>query len=101
MLAGQDTFINHLLNKCGLTNGFEEENSRYNEITMDQIAELNLDYIFLSSEPYPFKEKHSVELQQYTNAKVVLVDGEMFSWYGNRLENFKNYFITDLSIKLV
>ena len=86
MIAGRNKFINHLLNKCGLTNGFEDENSRYNEISSDQIAELNLDYIFLSSEPYPFKEKHISELQKITNAKVVLVDGEMFSWYGNRLE---------------
>lgn len=96
MLAGQNTFINHLLNKCGLTNGFEDENSRYNEISSNQIAELNIDYIFLSSEPYPFKEKHIAELQKITNAKVVLVDGEMFSWYGNRLENFKDYFENEI-----
>lgn len=96
MIAGQNTFINHLLNKCGFINGFEDENSRYNEISSDQIAELNLDFIFLSSEPYPFKEKHITELQKITNAKVVLVDGEMFSWYGNRLEKFKNYFDTEL-----
>ena len=101
MLAGQNTFINHLLNKCGLPNGFEEENSRYNEISKDEISKLNLDYIFLSSEPYPFKEKHIVELQEYTNAKIILVDGEMFSWYGNRLENFKNYFENELMNQLV
>jgi len=101
MLAGQNTFINHLLNKCGLTNGFEEENSRYNEISKDQIAKLNLDFIFLSSEPYPFKEKHITELQKITTAKVVLVDGEMFSWYGNRLEHFKNYFDTELANQLL
>ena len=100
MLAGQNTFINHLLNKCGLMNGFEEENSRYNEISKDEISKLNLDYIFLSSEPYPFKEKHIVELQEYTNAKIILVDGEMFSWYGNRLENFKNYFENELLLLL-
>jgi ABC-type Fe3+-hydroxamate transport system substrate-binding protein len=100
MLAGQNTFINHLLNKCGLTNAFEDENSRYNEISKDEISKLNLDYIFLSSEPYPFKEKHIAELQEYTNAKIILVDGEMFSWYGNRLENFKNYFESELSLIL-
>jgi hypothetical protein len=55
-----------------------------------------LDYIFLSSEPYPFKEKHIAELQQFTKAKIVLVDGEMFSWYGSRLLGFKNYFENQL-----
>ena len=100
MLAGQNTFINHLLNKCGLTNGFEDESSRYNEISKDEISKLNLDYIFLSSEPYPFKEKHIAELNEYTNAKIILVDGEMFSWYGNRLENFKNYFESELVLIL-
>jgi len=100
MVAGQNTFINHLLSKCGFTNGFEKENSRYNEISIDEIAELNLDFIFLSSEPYPFKEKHIAELQEITNAKVILVDGEMFSWYGSRLTKFKDYFERELLLVL-
>lgn len=96
MIAGQNTFINHLLNKCGFTNAVDDEKSRYNEITPEEIASLSLDFIFLSSEPYPFKEKHIAELQEYTNAKIILVDGEMFSWYGNRLTQFKNYFENQL-----
>jgi len=96
MVAGKNTFINHILNKCGFINGVEDEGSRYDEINSEDIKSLNLDYIFLSSEPYPFKQKHISELQQFTNAKVILVDGEMFSWYGSRLAKFKNYFENEL-----
>jgi len=100
MLAGQDTFINHILNKCGFINAFTVDKSRYNEITTQQISELEVDYIFLSSEPYPFKQKHIEELQQFTKAKILLVDGEMFSWYGSRMIRFKNYFEGELSDEL-
>lgn len=42
--------------------------------------------LLLSSEPYPFGQKHVEELQpQLPGCKIVLVDGEMFSWYGSRL----------------
>ena len=92
MAAGQNTFINHLLGKCGLENSVLEKTSRYIELTKEQISLMDLDYIFLSSEPYPFKQKHIEKLQQITSAKVILVDGEMFSWYGSRLTNFRDYY---------
>ena len=42
--------------------------------------------MLLSSEPFPFKEKHIAEVKAaLPNADVQLVDGEMFSWYGSRL----------------
>lgn len=97
MVAGQNTFINHLLGRCGLQNAIVEKSSRYEELTPEQITSLNVDYIFLSSEPYPFKQKHLAELEKLTTAKVVLVDGEMFSWYGSRLTKFKNYYNTTLT----
>jgi hypothetical protein len=54
---------------------------------------LNPDYVFLSSEPFPFKEKHIKELQKnLPHAKILLVDGEMFSWYGSRLLQAPKYF---------
>jgi ABC-type Fe3+-hydroxamate transport system substrate-binding protein len=96
MVAGQNTFINHVLSECGFKNKVEGEDTRYDQITIEQIKELDLDFIFLSSEPYPFKQKHIRELQEYTKAKVVLVDGEMFSWYGSGLTKFKNYFENNL-----
>jgi hypothetical protein len=50
------------------------------------------DFIFLSSEPYPFTPDHYLEFQNLCpDAEIVLVDGEMFSWYGSRLLSVPNY----------
>jgi len=91
MVAGQDTFINDLLEKVGLTNMAINTEDRYSEITAEEIKKINPDYIFLSSEPYPFKEKDVLELNKFCQSSIFLVDGEMFSWYGSRLKYFKNY----------
>ena len=88
MAAGSDTFINHLLERCGfyIPGILSENDIRYPELSEDQIFHLNPEYILLSSEPFPFKEKHIKALQAILpKAKIMLVDGEMFSWYGSRL----------------
>jgi ABC-type Fe3+-hydroxamate transport system substrate-binding protein len=91
MVAGTGTFINDMLEKCGLVNAFEID--RYPEVNATALAAANPDIIFLSSEPYPFKEKHCAEFKTICpQAKVILVDGEYFSWYGNRLLDAPGYF---------
>jgi ABC-type Fe3+-hydroxamate transport system substrate-binding protein len=91
MVAGNDTFINNMLQTCGLTNAFEL--NRYPEVNEYMLKDANPDIVFLSSEPYPFSEKHIKEFKAILpNAKVVLVDGEMFSWYGSRLLLAPGYF---------
>jgi len=93
MLAGRNTFVNKMLENCHLTNIIEEPNSRYPEMTKDELRELNPDLLFLSSEPFPFKEKHIQELSNVIpKERIVLVDGEMFSWYGSRLMKAFTYF---------
>lgn len=90
MVAGKDTFINYLLQLNKFQNIYEDL-GRYPVINLK--LEKDVDFVFLSSEPFPFKEKHIEELQAYyTNAKIQLVDGEMFSWYGSRLIKSFNYF---------
>jgi len=91
MCAGNDTFINEVLTKLGINNLINE--SRYPEITHSQLQELNPEWLMLSSEPYPFKDKHIEEFRKLLpDAKISLVDGEMFSWYGSRLLHAKSYF---------
>lgn len=91
MVAGANTFIDHLLSICGLENIFSD--ARYPEISMNELANKNPDLIFLSSEPYPFKEKHLHDFsEKCPMAKTILVDGEMFSWYGSRLLDAPAYF---------
>lgn len=90
MCAGRQTFIHDILTKIGLQNVIQQ--SRYPETTISQLQTLNPQLVFLSSEPYPFKQKHIDEIQSaLPNAKVMLVDGEMFSWYGSRLVKAVNY----------
>ncbi|MDT0678137.1 ABC transporter substrate-binding protein [Autumnicola musiva] len=88
MVAGKDTFINNLLE----LNQFENIYSgRYPETDLQQLQENDPDLIFLSSEPFPFKEKHK-EIFESLRAEVILVDGEFFSWYGSRLLKAMDYF---------
>lgn len=85
MAAATGTFIDDMLRRAGFWNVFADLN-RYPEITAKQLAEAEPERIFLSSEPYPFSVKHLAEIQAICPAaKVELVDGELFSWYGSRL----------------
>jgi ABC-type Fe3+-hydroxamate transport system substrate-binding protein len=92
MAAGGDTFINSMLSAAGFKNVFAHL-SRYPVINMDQIISSGCQFVFLSSEPYPFKEKHISLINEYMpDCKVLLVDGEIFSWYGSRLLKAPDYF---------
>jgi ABC-type Fe3+-hydroxamate transport system substrate-binding protein len=93
MVAGHDTFISDMLNRLGFENVFHGEPSRYPEVTEAMLKEANPECLLLSSEPYPFKQEHLNELQAICpNAKILLVDGELFSWYGSRLQYAVPYF---------
>lgn len=91
MVAGNDTFINAMIEKCGWENAAQQ--ARYPTITEEEIKKINPEIIFLSSEPFPFKEKHIQELKNLIpHARIELVDGEMFSWYGSALVRSAAYF---------
>jgi ABC-type Fe3+-hydroxamate transport system substrate-binding protein len=93
MVAANHTFINHLLQKLNFNNVFANSLVRYPIITEQDLLLAQPAIIFLSSEPYPFKNKHIEELRQLLpSAKILLVDGEMFSWYGSRLLYSPAYF---------
>ena len=84
MLAGKQTFIDDILNRAGFENVIGVD--RYPEISVDQLKNLKPECIFLSSEPYPFKDEHVKEFKNICpDARVFIVDGELFSWYGSRL----------------
>jgi ABC-type Fe3+-hydroxamate transport system substrate-binding protein len=91
MVAGKNTFIDSMVQECGLTNAFDIE--RYPEVYPAMITDANPDVILLSSEPYPFKERHIAEFKiLLPDAIVKMVDGEIFSWYGSRLLEAPAYF---------
>ncbi len=92
MVAGGDTFIHDMLRRCGLDNLFGDR-LRYPSINLEYLAEMRCERVLLSSEPYPFAEKHILEIRAVLpDAKIQLVDGEMFSWYGSRLLDAPLYF---------
>jgi len=92
MTVGGDTFIHDMLQQCGLKSIFSEQ-VRYPEITLQQLVDNGCELLLLSSEPYPFKEKHILELQsRLPSTKIILVNGEMFSWYGSTLLEAPGYF---------
>jgi iron complex transport system substrate-binding protein len=93
MTIGHDTFIHHIMEKFGYQNVFGDQD-RYPSISIADIASKNPDLIFLSSEPYPFKESDIIELSSWVQSKIILVDGEIFSWYGTRMLRAKEYFST-------
>ena len=93
MVAGHDTFIDNMLSLCNLKNLSAELSGRYPEASVDTIKKLKPEVILLSSEPFPFSEKHMEEFKAICPAaKVVLVNGEDFSWYGSRLLGAPEYF---------
>ena len=94
MVAGNNTFINEMLKLNKLENIYENREERYPEVIIQKIRiQGNPDLVFLSSEPFPFKDEHAFEIGRFTHhAKTVFVDGEMFSWYGSRLINAFDYF---------
>jgi len=91
MWAGTDTFISKMLSYAGFKNVIST--FRYPEIEMSEMIAQKPEYIFLSSEPFPFGEPHIDELKEkYPDSKFIIVDGEMFSWYGSRMLKAPDYF---------
>jgi len=92
MTIGGDTFIHQMLTLAGLKNLYEDM-SRYPETgDLEKYKETMPDYVFLSSEPFPFNQKHKEKYQLvFPNSRVILVDGSIFSWYGSRMLQFPAY----------
>jgi ABC-type Fe3+-hydroxamate transport system substrate-binding protein len=92
MTIGGDTFIHQMLSSIGLQNAFAT-GKRYPVISIEELQNKKCDFIFLSSEPYPFKEKHRIILKnQFPTTEIILVNGELFSWYGSKLLESADYF---------
>lgn len=97
MVAGGNTFINELLQLNKFENIYDNHpnyEGRYPEVVVQKMRiQGDPDVLFLSSEPFPFKDEHAFELGRHTHhAITVFVDGEMFSWYGSRLFKAFDYF---------
>jgi ABC-type Fe3+-hydroxamate transport system substrate-binding protein len=103
MVAANQTFIDSMLTVAGFANAFGSQ-IRYPVVSPADLQTADPDLIMLSSEPYPFREKHLAELKEICpRARLILVDGELFSWYGSRLVHSADYLMklkSDFSIGL-
>ncbi len=95
MVSGRANFITDVLHHAGWQNAFEtgdySGSNRYPTVTMDDLKNAKPDAVMLSSEPFPFAEKHLQEFEQALNCPAILVDGELFSWYGSRMLKMPPY----------
>jgi ABC-type Fe3+-hydroxamate transport system substrate-binding protein len=90
MLAAKNTFIDQILARAGFDNVCLL--NRYPMVDLLDLKALKPDLIFLSSEPYPFKDEHVLEIKNiFPESSVLIVDGELFSWYGSRLQHTPDY----------
>ncbi|MBN3520489.1 ABC transporter substrate-binding protein [Algoriphagus lutimaris] len=96
MVVGKNTFIDQILTFGGFENRISE--NRYPKVSLDELVEIHPDYLLLSSEPFPFKEKHIEYFESHlSETKICLVDGEYFSWYGSRMLGTKQYLSNSFS----
>jgi len=92
IVAGNNTFVNDILKKTGFINVFKNLEG-YPKVTAKELNNCNADFVLLPSEPYPFENHHIDSYKSIIpGAKILLVDGQLFSWYGNRLLVSVNYF---------
>ena len=88
-VVGKNTYIDSVIEKIGFLNNCKL--IRYPDLS--ELKNTNPDFVFLSSEPFPFTEHHIEKYQNlFPKSKILLVDGEMFSWYGSRMLNAVGYF---------
>lgn len=89
-LAGKDNYIDAVINLAGWENMAPAD--RYPEVDIDWLNQ-HVELVLLSSEPFPFQENHQKELiEKGLKVPSLLVDGEVFSWYGSRMKEIGPYF---------
>ena len=89
MGVSRKTYIHQLISEAGGTNIFADLEAPYPTVSPQQIAEADPWRIFLSSEPFPFKDRHIEELSRETGLPATrfdIVDGELLSWHGSFTE---------------
>lgn len=87
MTVGRDTYIHDVLGHWNMPNVFSGQ-QRYPKFELDALKSYHPDLILLSSEPYPFEEKHLAQIEDACPAaRVLLVEGEWFSWYGSHMKH--------------
>ena len=94
MSVNADTYVSALLADAGGINVFGDRRDRYPEVSPEELVAAAPDVVLLSSEPFPFQERHADELVHATGLareRFRLVDGELLSWHGPRTADGLEY----------
>jgi ABC-type Fe3+-hydroxamate transport system substrate-binding protein len=85
MTVSRDTYIAHLL-QLRAWDHWQSDSApqRYPAFDWNDPSIQQVDLVLLSTEPYSFNLQHAEALQKQIQKPVILVDGEMLSWYGSR-----------------
>jgi len=83
MSVSKDTYIAAMLAELGWRVP-ELGKDRYPRFDWSPMLVDGLDAVLLSTEPYRFTDAHADALEKQIGIPVLLVDGEMMSWYGSR-----------------
>lgn len=84
MTISGDTYIARMLAELGWEVPAFDDPARYPVFTWSDALLAQVDAVLLSTEPYRFTQAHVAELAAQLGKPVLLVDGEMMSWYGSR-----------------
>jgi ABC-type Fe3+-hydroxamate transport system substrate-binding protein len=84
MTISPDTYIARMLGELGWQVPVFTDPARYPTFTWTEELLDQIDAVLLSTEPYRFTDAHVEELASQIGKPVMLVDGEMMSWYGSR-----------------
>lgn len=84
MTVSRDTYISRTLALFGLQTVPADGTERYPKLSLNESWTRDIDLVLLSSEPYPFRERHVEALQRALGKPARLIDAEMTSWYGSR-----------------
>lgn len=95
MTVNDDTYIGSVLQLLGLRNVFgarpsasdDGRDTRYPEVTIDEIVEQQPEVVLLPDEPYPFGPKHvgafsELPIPAAREGRVLRIDGKDLCWHG-------------------
>lgn len=84
MTVARDTYISAALAAVGWDTEPAAADARYPRIEWDAPWLEGVERVFLSTEPYRFRERHLAEVERLSGRPASLLDGEATSWYGSR-----------------
>jgi ABC-type Fe3+-hydroxamate transport system substrate-binding protein len=88
MTVCADTYVSRMLAAVGWDTIAPASHARYPTVHLAPRLLADARFVLLPSEPYPFRERHCVEILESlppgSRTRVALIDGAMASWYGSR-----------------